>query len=484
MRHCRIHLIFGVILIGTAFSGARAISEDQCFDCHEALEDTTAILFVRDIHRARGITCAGCHGGDAASEDMEEAMSEAAGFTGVPKGDDISRVCATCHSNAAVMITDYSSSLPMDQMELLSASVHGELSTTGKDRIAQCTSCHGAHGISTKTNRASLVNALNIPHTCTQCHSDAAYMRSYDPALPVDQLPKYRTSIHGKRNAGGDTKVAECADCHGNVKSRVYATNIPGVCAECHADATYMKGYGVGSDQLEKYSASVHGKALLEDNDLGAPACNNCHGNHGAIPPGVASISKVCGTCHALNAELFSKSPHNEAFDSQGLPECETCHGYHDIVAATDKLLGVGEDAVCSWCHGDEPDSKGYRIASSMRQLIDSLESVEADAAQRVFEAEQKGMEIGEAKFQLRSVRQSRFEARTKVHSFDYEQFHEVVDGGIKVGGGVVAEATQAIDEYYYRRWGLGIASLIMTTLAISMFIVIRRIESRQKAQQ
>jgi len=37
-----------------------------------------------------------------------------------------------------------------------------------------------------------------IPAFCARCHSDAAYMRRFDPSLPTDQLAKYRTSDHGK----------------------------------------------------------------------------------------------------------------------------------------------------------------------------------------------------------------------------------------------------------------------------------------------
>ena len=57
--------------------------------CHRALEDPVARLFARDIHAAKGISCAGCHGGDATAEDPDVAMSHAAGFLGVPKGDSI-----------------------------------------------------------------------------------------------------------------------------------------------------------------------------------------------------------------------------------------------------------------------------------------------------------------------------------------------------------------------------------------------------------
>jgi hypothetical protein len=35
-------------------------------------------LFQRDIHRAKGVTCAGCHGGNSKVDDMEKAMDKGA----------------------------------------------------------------------------------------------------------------------------------------------------------------------------------------------------------------------------------------------------------------------------------------------------------------------------------------------------------------------------------------------------------------------
>ena len=187
--------------------------------------------------------------------------------------------------------------------------------------------CHNAHGIVSTKNPDSPVYPLNVVATCAKCHSDAAFMRDYNPALPIDQVEKYRTSVHGKLNANGDPHPAECASCHGSheirgtkdTKSSVYATNIPERCSSCHSNDNTMKKYNIPTDQFAKFSKSVHGKALLERHDVGAPACNDCHGNHGATPPGVESVSKVCGTCHALNADLFSASPHKKAFDEHGL---------------------------------------------------------------------------------------------------------------------------------------------------------------------
>lgn len=488
VRYRVLHFVFCIITVSVVPLGRLALAQDQCRTCHEGIGDSSSTLFKQDVHAEMGLSCADCHGGNAKKEEMEEAMSKAAGFIGVPKGDEISRVCAKCHSNAAIMVKKYDSSLPRNQAQLLSTSVHGRLSTTGKESIVQCATCHGAHGIARKDNPASPVYPLNLPKTCAKCHSNNAFIRTYNPGLPIDQLEKYRTSVHGKRNALGDVKVAECASCHGShgilsakdVRSSVYPTNIPATCAACHSNAQYMRGYGLASDQFEKFSKSVHGVALLEKKDLGAPACNQCHGNHGATPPGVESISKVCGTCHALNADLFSKSPHKKAFDQRKLPECESCHGYHDIVAAKDELLGVTSNSVCSWCHGKKPESKGYLAAKNMRELIDSLGNSERTATLLVQEAEQMGTEIGEAKFKLRDVHQARLESRTMVHSFDEKQFQQVVEKGLKTASAVSADARLAVEDYYFRRWGLGVATLIITVLGVSLYLYIRRLERRQ----
>jgi predicted CXXCH cytochrome family protein len=336
------------------------------------------------------------------------------------------------------------------------------------------------------------VYPLNIVKTCTKCHANATFMRAYNPSLAVDQLEKYRTSVHGMRNVKGDFKVAECASCHGShnilsakdIKSSVYPLNIPSTCAKCHSDSEYMKGYKIPTDQFDKYAKSVHGVALLQKDDLGAPACNSCHGNHGAAPPGVESISKVCGTCHAMNADLFSSSPHKKAFDDRHLPECETCHSNHDIVAATNQLLGVTSGTVCSKCHSEQQNPKGYVVAKEMRQLVDSLQTAEQTATALVDEAEQKGMEISEAKFKLRDVRQARLQSRTMVHSFNEQKFSATIDKGLKTASVVTSEAQAAIDEYTFRRIGLGIASIVMTILAIALYLFIKRIERRQRTGQ
>jgi predicted CXXCH cytochrome family protein len=459
---------------------------DNCFSCHSDLGTSQAELFKTDIHQQAGLSCSDCHGGDSKSEDMDEAMSKSKGFIGIPKGNKISEICSKCHSNAG-FISKYDKSLSTNQMESLKSSVHGKLSLNGTDRILQCTTCHNAHGIVSVKNPKSPVYPTNIPETCNKCHGNAAFMRSYNPEEAVDQLQKYRTSRHGILNAKGDPKPAQCVSCHGShnilstkdVRSPVYPTNIPKTCSTCHSSKEYMSAYGIPTDQYDKYIKSAHGMALLEKDDLSAPACNSCHGNHGAIPPGITSISKVCGTCHVLNADLFSGSPHKKAFDEKNYPECATCHGKHDIAPASDKLLGTTTGAICGKCHSSTENVKGYKVATQMRQWLDSLTSQEKIATSLVFEAEQKGMEVEEEKFELRNIHQAKIETRTIVHSFNKDKFKEVVDKGFASSNNVITEAKGAIDEYYFRRVGLGVSVSIITFLIVILFLYIRKIEKQ-----
>ena len=197
-------------------------------------------------------------------------------------------------------------------------------------------------------------------------------------------------------------------------------------------------------------------------------------------PPGVESISQVCGTCHALNAELFASSPHKQAYAERGLPECTTCHSNHEIVAATDKLLGVSSDAVCSRCHSETQNRNGYIAAKSMRALIDSLDLKEQEAKNSVDEAEQKGMDISEAKFKLRDVRQARLQSRTMVHAFNEKKFSDAAEIGIKTAVLIDQDSKNAIHEYYFRRIGLAISTIILTILAGSIYFYVKRLERKQ----
>ena len=170
-----------------------------------------------------------------------------------------------------------------------------------------------------------------VPTLCGTCHADVEKMNPY--GIRTDQLARYWTSGHGKTlRDTNDDRVAVCTDCHGNhdvvsgrdPRGKTYPSNIPDMCATCHADASLMAEYDLPVEIVDEYRNSVHGKLLLEKGDIGAPTCATCHGNHSAMPPGFASVAAVCGKCHQHVAEEFAKSVHADLAEHKG---CVQCHG-------------------------------------------------------------------------------------------------------------------------------------------------------------
>jgi len=463
-----------------------AQSSDQCLKCHLDMDDEKAALYKTDIHHSKGISCSGCHGGDATSDDMDVAMSKEKGFIGVPSRSDRYQVCVNCHANEQKM-KSFGSNIPTDQYEMLKNSIHFQPSFDNQGPMADCITCHSVHDIKNVKDPLSKVYPTKIVELCGSCHSSAEFMKQYNPALPVDQVAKYKTSVHGDLNAKGNPDAAECASCHGSHKiqpvkdsrSLVYATNIPGVCANCHSDAKLMAKYKITTDQYKNYIQSVHGIALLEKGDLSSPSCNDCHGNHGAVPPGVESISKVCGTCHVLNMELFEGSPHKKAFDKHNYPECESCRGNHFVEPATDVMVGTQKPAVCVKCHSSEENTEGFLVAGEMKKLIDSLKTKDSKTKAILDEANQKGMDVSDATFSLKDVRQVLIQSRTTIHAFNLDKFKEQIDQGFTIVNKAEITGEDAIDEFYYRRVGLGISTIVVTLLVIGLYIKLKKVEKK-----
>jgi len=474
-------LLFVIFILAYSkysISQEETLSNDQCFNCHAQLDGinkTVADMYKSDIHFRRGIACSSCHGGDSKEEDMDKAMSPANGFIGVPKGGSVMRICAKCHNN---------------QYTALTKSVHGESSTGGGIIINNCITCHGIHNIISVKSGSSRVNGANIVQTCGGCHSNASLMKKYNPGMNIDQLEKYKTSVHGHKIFKGDNKAATCASCHGShdikkvkdINSKVYPTNIPATCNKCHGDANYMKEYNIPTDQYEKFKSSVHGVALLEKGDKNSPSCNKCHGDHGAAPPEVSSVTKVCGTCHVLNSQMFDESPHKIAFEKQNIPECVACHSNHGIMPPTDEMLGDGKESVCIPCH--KPGDKGFIAGVKMKNMIDSLIKDVDLANVSIIEAEQKGMDVGDAKFDYNDIKKVLITTKNIIHYSNVDRFVENINEGFKITDKAKVTGTEAVKDYYFRRWGLGVSTFFITILIITIYFKLRKIEKRQRKKQ
>jgi predicted CXXCH cytochrome family protein len=357
-----------------------------------------------------------------------------------------------------------------------------------------CVDCHGGnpeeedYDLAKDKSFKGIPERSQVPEFCASCHSDSSYIRRFNPSLRVDQEDIYWTSEHGQLLKRGDTKVAVCTDCHNthgiqaatHPKSWTFPWNIPQMCGRCHSDQNYMKDYRISTTQWKDYKGSVHAHALLEKKDLSAPVCNDCHGNHGATPPEVASIAYVCRQCHPSAGELFTQSPHKNAFDELEISECEACHGNHKILPPTDEMLGTGEDAVCIQCH--EPDSKPYQIASRIKEKLDGfLEKI--DIADNLLErADREGVEVSEPKFKLTEANTALIFARNLIHSFSLVEIEEKVKEGEKVTDEVILAGEAALREAKFRKTGLIIATVFIFLLAMALYLKIRQIDKKTPA--
>ena len=355
-----------------------------------------------------------------------------------------------------------------------------------------CASCHGGDptsddpdkSMSRKAGWKGKIERKQIPQLCGSCHSDPAYIRQFNPSLRTDQLAQYQTSVHGKRWAAGDTKVAVCTDCHSvhdlrapsDPRSTVNPVNVAQTCGRCHADANYMKGYPIPTDQFAKYSTSVHHDALAVRGDLSAPTCSTCHGNHGAAPPGVDKVQNVCSTCHVFQAQMYEKSSHYEAFQAASLPGCVVCHSNHGIVHPTDAKLGTGPDAACMQCHkpGDVCDQARAALLTDLGRLDQAINN--ADRVLAI--AESSGMEVSEARLAQNQARDSLTKARVTVHSFRRDLMDQDIQAGLNIAAKDLQAGQKAMIERNYRRVGLGMSLVAIGIVLVGLRLYIKKIES------
>jgi predicted CXXCH cytochrome family protein len=178
-------------------------------------------------------------------------------------------------------------------------------------------------------------------------------------------------------------------------------------------------------------------------------------------------------------ADNFSQSRHAQTFAMLGMPGCATCHQNHDIVRASDEMLGLGEGAVCARCHA--AGDTGGEAATAMRSLIDSL-GASFEAADSILGlAEQAGMEVSEAQFELGRANNAAVQARASMHAFSVEAVREDVEEGL----GITLEAHQrgqdALAELQFRRTGLAISVTIIVVLIVGLVLRIRQLEHKRQ---
>jgi nitrate/TMAO reductase-like tetraheme cytochrome c subunit len=268
----------------------------SCAMCH----DEPVAAFNRSIHHElqgkQGITaptCATCHG----THDILPSKDAASRTYAL----NLPRTCAECHGGNHLVG-------PKGEVaESYADSVHGRaIAKSGLLVAANCSSCHGAHDIRRKNDQASPVHRTNVAATCAKCHE----------GIQKD----YEKSVHAQQISHGNTGAAVCSDCHTSHRIQRHETEawrlaVIDECGTCHVE------------RISTYRDTYHGK-VTELGFTRVAACADCHGNHEILaasnPASMVSpqnLVTTCRQCHANANENFTKyDPHANKKDPTRSP--------------------------------------------------------------------------------------------------------------------------------------------------------------------
>jgi len=255
--------------LGSSVHGANGKHPDMvpgCGNCHGAhkilrRENPDSTIAPKNIIE----TCGACHGD---SEKMEKLgvfisnpiknYSKSNHAKAIASGNPKGAVCSSCHGSHKILpSTDPDSSIrkrnipktcgkchPEIEKEY-EESIHGTALAQGIGESPSCTNCHSEHDIEGPDSPDSTVNPSFVAErTCAPCHSSVTLSKRF--GIPSDRIETFKGSFHGLATKYGDTRVANCASCHGvhnifpssDKRSLIYAGNLKSTCGKCHPNAT------------------------------------------------------------------------------------------------------------------------------------------------------------------------------------------------------------------------------------------------------
>ncbi|MCB0067891.1 MAG: cytochrome c3 family protein, partial [Caldilineaceae bacterium] len=277
--------------------------------------------------------CVDCHGG--------HDVAPAAAFEADPVG-----TCQTCHQEIA---------------DPHIAEVHAEIvSNLGPNQT--CQTCHAStpqsEDAKCQTCHSLLNSALTLPSGDTvDLHVN-----------PADLV----TSMHGEQVINGQQYTTlRCTDCHKEQglwgfphqpidaqTRRDLTINMQAVCQDCHTDI------------FDRNADGIHAQHIVEGN-LEAATCEDCHGNHAIQNPDEPRerVSQTCGNCHSTINEQYGGSVHGAALlgeDNPDVPICTDCHGVHNIPDPTTAEFRLSSPYMCGRCHADQELMDKYGISTDV----------------------------------------------------------------------------------------------------------------------
>jgi predicted CXXCH cytochrome family protein len=264
--------------------------------------------------------------------------------------------CLSCHSNPDLKMT-----LPSgEELSLyispddLKHSIHSPLGI-------ECEACHTdiktyPHPENQYETKRDLSRAYYL--SCKKCHS-TIYENTQD-------------SMHAQV-ASENPDAPVCTDCHGShyvQKPDEPRQQVSTTCSKCHEEV------------YQQYKSSIHGKALIDENNPDVPVCTDCHGVHNIQDPRTDQFHidtpELCANCHD-DAELMAKYDlPSDVYDIYEMSwhgvdvsvykarwptiwhdsaVCTDCHGIHDILNTNDPNSSVNPANLLTTCQKCHPDA-------------------------------------------------------------------------------------------------------------------------------
>jgi nitrate/TMAO reductase-like tetraheme cytochrome c subunit len=361
----------------------------NCVDCHGSHE----VIPAQEMYAAPIAFCRSCH------QTFDDPRLAAVHTEVVASLDSPEHNCTTCHSdtvqsadaqckNCHSLLTSW---VTLESGEVIDphitpahieASVHGFREVDGMQYTPlECTDCHRdeeyqsyPHPELEFATRRELTLARET--ICQDCHTDI-YEETAD-------------GIHSHARDDGSGKAATCFDCHGS--HEIQDPDDPRqlvseTCGNCHQEVE------------DQYKLSVHGAALLGEDNPDVPVCTDCHGVHNIAQATTNEFrltsTATCANCHS-NAEVMDKygistdvtetyvadfhgtttvlfareSTHQEI----NTAVCTDCHGVHNILPATDENSQVMQANLLATCQQCHPDATENFSASWMSHYQPSVE--------------------------------------------------------------------------------------------------------------
>jgi len=265
----------------------------DCSECHTKAQEE----FTKSIHSQSDIeevSCKNCHG----KHDIKS------------KSDYDSRVfplnlpktCETCH------IEKVKTKRGVEFIKQYEKSVHFKgLNKLGLATSSNCSNCHGAHNVRSVNDPDSQVSNKNIIRTCGKCH--VGIEREYLEGVHGKDYVKGLKDIPVCTDCHNEHDITSPQD----LSSRVYSTKVAEVCSRCHDNEALSRQYGFLTSRFKTFSNSIHGTAS-RFGETRVANCASCHGFHNIRPSTdpksmihLDNLPRTCGNCHPGAGRNFAR---------------------------------------------------------------------------------------------------------------------------------------------------------------------------------